>query len=683
MHATTANDTLKIFGKSISFRGLVVRHWANTSMLLGCALLFSWLALVCGRDVPWDYFNYHAYAVELLSHDRLAHDFFAAGMMGYLNPIGFIPLALTQHWQLGSMSTAVVLASLHSLNAFFLYLICRDLVTGRPLPTKIAMALGWLLGASTPVFLIHVGSTGVDPIGSVLVMAAAWLAIFRRQPRYILLAGVLAGISMAVKLSNIGFALAIAITIALPLHEETLRQWCKRVGSGAVGMLGGFCLAQGWWSWRLQETVGNPLFPFFNNIFHSPYLSTDGGVTLRFIPSSLTELATLPYRLALSKPWMYLELSAPTVVPLAACLAALGLCISYLFKSFGQRPRFSAPSTGQRLCVLVVVAATCWVATSTNGRYGIALFMLLGPVLAIALLRGLPQRYAVLVLALLGALQIYTVGFIGIERWNSSQWTPQLLSVEIPEPLKKDPQLFLSISSPSHSEIIPYLHPDSVFVNVRGAYSIPSAGRSHEKLNALISQYGNRTQIVFMIEAQKVKGFDTDVEAVKRHSNAIIDRLGLRLLPDQCSMIRIDNQRALETRFNRRLGPPVEFELLSCSAVKTTPNPELATFRARATQIMDAFEAKCPDLFRPSKPQIEGAGKGWVRKYFNHDSIGLVVSFDKDMLFYGLSGQTSPTFIGKASDWKTVVAGFRCEVPGKGKRGIDYFNEYEKDSIWF
>lgn len=649
-------------------------------MLLACFGIFSWLALTLGRDVPWDYFNYHAYAVELLSHDRLGHDFFAAGLMGYLNPIGFVPLALTQHWQLGSMSTAVVLASLHSLNAFFLFLICRDLIVASPLPIRIAMGLGWLLGASTPVFLIHLGSTGVDPLGAALVMAATWLALFQRNPGYLLLAGLLAGVSVAVKLSNIGFALAIAIVIALP-RQESLRQWGTRTGYGAIGMLGGFLLAQGWWSWRLQETMGNPFFPFFNGIFHSPYLSTDGGVTLRFIPSSLSELARLPYRLALPDSWTYLELPAPTAVPLALCLAALALGVRYTLRSLTRKPHPPVVATHQRLYVLVAVAAVFWVATSTNGRYGIALFMLLGPALALVLLQLLPQRYATLLLALLAALQVYTMGFIGVDRWNSFQWTPQLLSVDVPESLKKSPQLFLSVSSPSNSQIIPYLHPNSVFVNVRGAYSIPGSGKSGEKLQALISRYQNRTQVVFMIP--KVKGYDPNVEATKQQSNGLIDRLGLRLQWNRCSTIGIDNQRGLDTRFNRRLDPTVKFELLSCSAVKATPNPVYATYRVRAIQIMDAFEAKCPKLFLPSKPQIEGQGTGWVRKYFNHDSIGLVVSFDKDMLFYGLSGQTSPTYIGKASEWKQVVAGFRCEVPGKGKRGIDYFDEYEKDAIWF
>ena len=651
-------------------------------MLLACSAIFSWLALTFGQDVPWDYFNYHAYAVELLSHDRLTQDFFAAGLNGYLNPIGFIPLALTQHWQLGSMSTAGVLASLHSLNAFFLYLICRDWSAGKALPTKIGMGLGWLLGVSTPVFLIHLGSTFVDPIGSSLVMAATWVVLFRRQPRYLLLAGALAGASIAVKLSNTGFALAIAITIALPYQEETLRQWCLRVGSGAAGMLGGFLLMQGWWSWHLEQVTGNPFFPLFNSIFESPYFTTGKTGTLRFVPVSLLDLAKLPYRIALPDSWTYIEMSAPTVIPLAACIAALSLVVRRLFKQYARKSRFSTPTTSQRLFILVTLSTALWVATSSNGRYGITLFLLLGPTLAILLLKLLPQRYSIVLLALLCAFQIHTIFSMGLDRWNSSKWSSQFVSVEVPEQLRKHPQLFLSLSSPSHTEIIPYLHPDSVFSNVRGIYSIPSTGVNGEKLKSLIAQYQNRTQVSFA-SSSTVKGLEADVPGQLRRINAFIDRLGLRLLTDQCVTIHIGRESSLHTRFNKRLSPALAYDITSCSATYAPPDPVLTASREHAEKIMDAFEAKCPNLFLPEKPQIEGAGQDWTRGYFNHDSLSLFVRFDKDMLFYGLGGQTSYTFIGKASEWRKVVAEFHCEVPGKGKRGIEFFNENEKDAIWF
>jgi hypothetical protein len=649
-------------------------------MLLACTVFFSWLALTYGRDVPWDYHNYHAYAVHILTHDRLSQDFFPAGLQGYLNPIGFVPLALILQLHLDSMGTEVLLACLHSLNAFFLYLMCRNLASDLPCASQWVMALGWLLGVSTPVFLIHLGSTFVDPIGSVLVLASIWLVMSRNARRSTLLAGLLAGLSMAVKLSNTPFAIAIAIAICLPWRTESSRQWLVRIGTGAAGMLTGFILAQGYWSWRLYETMGNPFFPMFNGLFHSPYFTTESVGAFRFQPATLTDLATLPYRIALSDSWTYLEMLAPTPIPLVLCALSIAVGLKYLWKVSTGRQQKRPPESWLRLAAFVLVASILWIASSSNGRYGIPLFLLLGPMTALAALGLMAQRYALLLLTGLTAFQFLTFSYDGVVRWGSTQWTPQLMSVRIPEELSEAPHLFLSLSNPSYSVLVPHLHSDSVFVNLRSAYSIPSQGPSATKITSLISQYAGRTQVLFAVP--RIKGYTADVTSMTRYYSAFIDRVSLRLQTEQCRKILLDAQPKLKTRFNRNLGPSMPVLLMSCPAVPSPPSPELARMRARASEIMNVFEDKCPKLFVPSRPQIEGAGQVWSRSYFNYDGIGLSVRFDKDRIQYGLSGQSSITYLGKASQWQEAVARFDCQLPGRGERGIDFFNTNEESATW-
>lgn len=652
----------------------------NAGVLLACAVFFSWLAVGYGRDVPWDYHNYHAYAVHILTHDRLSQDFFPAGLQGYLNPIGFIPLALILQLRLDSMGSEILLASLHSLNAFFLYLVCRNLAAGQPRPSQWAIALGWLLGVCTPVFLIHLGSTFVDPVGSVLVLASVWLVTTGGSARSTLTAGLLAGLSMAVKLSNTGFAIAIAVVICLPWRTESRRQWLRRVVIGAFGMLGGFALAQGYWSWRLHETMGNPFFPMFNGVFRSPYFTTESVGAFRFQPSSLSDLITLPYRLALSNSWTYLELLAPTVIPLVLCILSMAVGLKYLLKTALGHAQARPMESSIRLAAFVLIASLLWIATSSNGRYGIPLFLLLGPLTAVAALRLLPQRYALLLLVALTALQLFTFSYGRVTRWGSTQWTPQLMSIQIPDELSRTPHLFLSLSSPSYSELVPHLHPDSVFVNLRGAYSIPSQGPAAAKVASLISEHEGRVQVLFAVP--RMKGFTPDIPAMIHYYSAFIDRASLRLQVERCRKIVLDAQPKLKTRFNHGLGPSMPILLMSCPAVEATPDPETARMRARASQIMDAFEEKCPDLFVPSHPQIEGTGQAWARTYFNYDGIGLTVRFDKDRIQYGLSGQSSTTYLGRASRWQEAVGSFDCHLPGKGERGIDFFNANESSAIW-
>lgn len=656
------------------------KQTANASILLVCALAASWLTLYYGRDIPWDFHNYHAYAAYSLTHDRLAQDFFPAGLPGYANPIGFAPLALIQHWQLSSMTAAVVLASIHSLNAFFLYLICRDMSAGMPWPSRVTIALGWLLGASTPIFLIHLGSTFVDPIGTVLVMASLWVVAFRQSPRWALAAGALVGISMAIKLSNACFAIAIAMTVCLPWRGESLRQWLTRVGAAAIGMLAGFAISQGYWSMRLQETMGNPFFPFFNGIFRSPYMTTESIGAFRFQPRTLADLIALPYELALPKSWVYLEMPAPVPTALLACVLAIALALRYAFRFAVARSAVPVAEHNLRLVAFLFIGVLLWLATSANGRYGMPIFLLLGPLCALASVRILPQRYAVLLLLLALSIQFLSASWGKIPRWGSSNWTPRMTSVDIPRELREHPQLLISLASPSYSEIIPYLHGESSFVNLKGTYSIPSSGPAYARFNALVSRYSGRTQVLFLLP--RLEGFIPDVDGLSRYYSASLDRVGLQLKTEQCVPIVVDRQPSLDTHFNRRLGKMIPHVLVSCPAIRSSPNPEIAERRARATSIMDAFERKCPDLFLPSRPQIDGAGEFWTRTYFNYDGVVLAVRFDKDAIFYLLTGQTSSTYLGKASNPEQALERFDCRLPGRGKRGIEFFNENEGNAVW-
>jgi len=58
-----------------------------------CCVLLS---LALGRDINWDYYNYHGYAALSVVQDRLGQDFWPAGVQGYLNPLPFLPFAWMQ-----------------------------------------------------------------------------------------------------------------------------------------------------------------------------------------------------------------------------------------------------------------------------------------------------------------------------------------------------------------------------------------------------------------------------------------------------------------------------------------------------------------------------------------------------------------------------------------------------------
>lgn len=651
----------------------------HAAALLACVALSVLYGLSQGRDVTWDYLHYNAYSAHLLTHvERLSQDFFPAGPQSYLNPIGFAPFALSQALGWNSLTTGSWLAALHGLNAFFLYLLCYALAKGAGRREQVALGLGWMLGATAPILLNQIGSTFVDPIGAVPVMAAAWLVVAHQRPAITALAGGLAGLAVAIKLSNVVFALPIALVIALPRRGDTPSGWMKRCASGAAGMLGGYVMFQGWWSWKVWQLTGNPLFPFFNGLFQSPWLPVEGGGAMRFQPATALEWLTFPWRLAKPGTWVYVEMNAPTVAPLLAGIAAVLLALKLVFRRWrGQAPAATGGSHAWPLWVMVAASWCLWLGTSGNGRYAIPLFLLLGPALATLLLRLLPVRYALLVLALLVVGHLYILQSVGVSRWGARVWTPQWLSHEVPRDLREAPHLVISIASPSNSQIVPYLHPQSAFVSLRATYALPGDGATGEHLQALIRQHTGRIRIMSAI--LQAGDLEDIVPVMARSMGRFVDHLGLRVVEDRCQAILLERQPMLKTWFNRGLSQGVTLDLLVCDAEPATPDPVLARQRAAAAAIFDAFEAACPQLFLPGQPPIHAYDNFWRRAYLNHDAVVLMANLEADVLQIGLTGQAYVTTLGKASQWEEVLRDFDCRLPGGGLRGSAYIERYGID----
>ena len=654
----------------------------HIAVLSGCIAAAILTTFVLGRDIAWDYLNYHAYAAHALTHpERLLRDFFPAGPQSYLNPIGFAPLAFAQWLGWNTMGIGALLGAIHALNAYFLYLIVRTLTPHAAPNAKAALWLGWLLGATAPVLILTLGSTFVDPIGSVPVLAALWLVLAYPNRHGTLLAGLLMGLAVAIKLSNLVFAVALAMLIALPSRDERLASWAGRVSSGAIGMVAGFALFQGYWSWLVYQVTGNPLFPFFNSIFKSPLFPEFGFGIGRFQPESLFDALALPWRIALPQTWVYVEMTAPTLLPLLTLAAALMLLARRLLRGLLTRPAFETTPKHNtwRLWLFALASWLLWSYTSANGRYGIPLFMLLGPVLATVTIRLLPARYATLSLAVVAAMHLAMLGTNGVSRWGKKGWTPEWFSARVPMELQQEPHLIISLTAPPYASLAPDLHPDSVFVALVSPYSIPASGETGARLKSLIRRHAGRTRLVFGLP--KVEGVKVDLNGLKRSHSRLVNHLGLALVGNKCEHILLDRQPRLDTVFNRNLPPPGWHDLVICEATSTPPDVGVTRLRKTASLIMDAFERRCPNLFVPAQPQIDAYGPNWVRVYSNRDATLLTVNFDQDTIRYMMYGQTGETRIGKVSTWRDDLAKFNCRIPGEGKRGSVFVEQFGFETI--
>src|SRR5258705_72055 len=76
----------------------------------------------------------------------------------------------------------------------------------------------------------------------------------------------------------------------------------RLIALAAGGLLGGLATAGWWWAFAWQHW-GSPLFPLYNNIFHSPLITAETNADARFIPSSLVTAILYPFLWALPGSW--------------------------------------------------------------------------------------------------------------------------------------------------------------------------------------------------------------------------------------------------------------------------------------------------------------------------------------------------------------------------------------------
>jgi len=251
---------------------------AGTELLLVLAL--SWLALVSiplglgGIGLSWDALNHHMYLGWVADHPRFDRDFLAASYQSYQYPYLYWPAFKLMEAGASGVVAGVVQVSLHALVVPALWTVARVCVTERNWYGTAMRAAAVLLGLSGQLFLSLMDITANDALAAIPLVwgvALALLAISDVAPRWmpsaraVALSGLLAGVSVAFKLSNGPLALLMPMLWIFAASEWRGR--AVQMVRGCMWTLAGFALAYGYWGWKLWEQFGNPLYPFYDGRF--------------------------------------------------------------------------------------------------------------------------------------------------------------------------------------------------------------------------------------------------------------------------------------------------------------------------------------------------------------------------------------------------------------------------------
>jgi hypothetical protein len=153
-----------------------------------------------------------------------------------------------------------------------------------------------------PVFYSEIGGTMGDSLTAILIIASLILLIkfideaqkdktnFRFAITFLISSASLNGIASAIKLTNAVYAVGISISLALILlliNKINFRKKIIYLSIFVIGTLTSFILAYFPMGYMLWENFKNPVFPYFNNIFHSPYASFSSVQDMRWFPKDI------------------------------------------------------------------------------------------------------------------------------------------------------------------------------------------------------------------------------------------------------------------------------------------------------------------------------------------------------------------------------------------------------------
>ena len=468
-------------------------------MLVLGPVAIALLALWLGQSTSWDLRNYHWYNPYALLTGRMGFDAAVAHHATFYNPLIDLPL-----WLVGNVApgwvAAAFLGAVQGLNFSFLYLIARDALAPELQMRRGLAALIAALGVSGGYAVILTGTTYYDNVVSIPVLAALWLIVRDRlildtgswsaARRTAIIAGVLAGFAVGLKLPTAPFGLAVlaAIALAPSLHGRRI----ALVFTCGVSAFLALMVTTGWWFFILWRETGNPLFPYFNDLIGSTLILDSSYRDTRFLPANFSDAVLFPFRAAMdwrvSSDWLVNDWR----VAFAYVAVPVALVVSWI--SFASTAPVVSRRAARILFAFAVAGYASWLAVFAIYRYITPLEMV-SPLLIVAAIGLIPLpgrvRWAAIALAL-----VAVVGLTSLYKGNRTQFSDSMIEVGVPPIARPDATLAVMTGVEPMGFVIPFFPADIAFLRVDGYLVGPD------------SQTGYLTRMTGRIDAHLAAGGD-------------------------------------------------------------------------------------------------------------------------------------------------------------------------------
>ncbi|HEY7296559.1 MAG TPA: hypothetical protein VH684_01375 [Xanthobacteraceae bacterium] len=517
--------------RSFAFGALFTAWRFPLALVLICAGA-GLVSVILGPDNYWDLRFYHLYGPWAYLHDRYLYDIGPAQEEGFLNPVADFLLYGLISSPLNGMPrlVAFIMGAVHGINAAIVFAIACHVIRPSGMPERWTLrSAAFLMGVSGAGFISLLGTCSNDLTTSLFILGSvlSLLKVDDGEEEYkpwlgFTAAGLSAGIGIGLKYTSGMFIPGLGILgVWVALRRKTIGGLMAFVISAGVGGL----LVSGHHMLIMWNDFQNPFFPYFNQIFHSPWFESEAIVEDRFQVHGLEQLIEFPFRWAKLASYVVVEplfrdwRGATAYVAMA--VGVIAYAASRLRKDDSEA---SAPTHGLGLVfVFVAVSYISWALASGYYRYVIPLEMLTGVVTMGALVwvfRDPRLRVigAALVLTMAAATTVYP-------EWGRRPYGDKYVDVRVP-PLPDDSIVLLATGEPV-SYFIPFANPKAKYVGIENNYLRLS---QHNKLAAEVKD---------VMRIQGRPKFLLNVDELDRDKwNDLLKQFGLQLSASPCEPIR-------------------------------------------------------------------------------------------------------------------------------------------------
>lgn len=377
---------------------------------------------------------------------------------------------------------------------------------------------------------------------------------------------------------------------------------------------------------------------------------------LRFLPDSWFEGLLRPLLLADPAAGLYYEEGAPDwrfAVLVALLLLAL----------VTGRLRRLAQAEQVRMLILLAAIFYAWTFTIGNGRYFIAGLLLAGPLVVMAW-RWLPGTRAFRWALLLGLMLIQAQTVASMYRpsaWAMASWREGPAAYVAPNAVRDKPAVFVTITAPSFSVLVPSFHPQSRWTNLAGQVEMTPDRAEYTQARALLRTPMDKYLVVPATEEARVADAQPGASMRRQMQRKLTDH-GLALLEADCHVLRssLVPQGLTEPDAKLPMGAfwvcPIE--------ERVTASPSGGPSPTAMDDVFERIEAYCPRFFRPGTATTKRNADHWLRYYLSSDTRIFIE--DNGLVTYRYFRSYTPTVAGTADEIRQGKLDFDCaRLPGR------------------